>query len=145
MSSPSSPLSGRVAIVTGVSRTNGIGFAVARRLGHIGTRLFLHGWPCAEDSRCEPDASEIGAVVADRLRAEGIVTQYIEHDLLDPAGPEIVVRAAVEAYGHVDIVDANHAYSRDDILETLEADEIDRQLLINVRGTLCWEGVRRAA
>ena len=44
MSSEQLPLSGRVALITGVSRFNGIGFAVARRLGRMGASLFLHGW-----------------------------------------------------------------------------------------------------
>jgi 3-oxoacyl-[acyl-carrier protein] reductase len=41
----------------------------------------------------------------------------------------------VDAYGHLDIVDANHAYSRPDRLETMDAAELDRHLSINVRGS----------
>ena len=136
MSSSYTPLSGRVALITGVSRPNGIGFAVARRLGLMGARLLIHGWPCAEDFRSVDDATSIGASVADRLRLEGIIVKYVEHDFIDPDGPERVVRAAVQAYGHVDIVDANHAYSIDDRLETLDAEEFDRHMLVNVRGLL---------
>ena len=36
------PLRGRVAMVTGVSRRAGIGYAVARRLAALGASLFLH-------------------------------------------------------------------------------------------------------
>lgn len=36
------PLSGRVALITGVSRRAGIGYATARRLAALGASLFLH-------------------------------------------------------------------------------------------------------
>jgi 3-oxoacyl-[acyl-carrier protein] reductase len=36
------PLRGRVAVVTGVSRRAGIGYAIARRLAALGASLFLH-------------------------------------------------------------------------------------------------------
>ena len=35
------PLLGRAALVTGVSRRNGIGYAIARRLAALGASLFL--------------------------------------------------------------------------------------------------------
>lgn len=38
-------LSGRVALVTGVSRRRGIGFAIAARLADMGASLFLQHWP----------------------------------------------------------------------------------------------------
>ena len=134
--SSATPLSGRVALVTGVSRSNGIGFAVARRVGHMGARLFLHGWPSAQDARYVDDGGVVGRGVVDLLRADGITAEYTEHDFMDPAGPEAVVREAVDAYGHIDIVDANHAYFRPDRLENLESEELDRHLLVNVRGSL---------
>ena len=37
-------LAGRAAIVTGVSRRNGIGFAVAGRLLALGAAVFAHSW-----------------------------------------------------------------------------------------------------
>lgn len=39
-----SPLRGRVAVVTGVSRRVGIGFAVAARLAALGADLFVHSF-----------------------------------------------------------------------------------------------------
>ena len=42
---PGSPvLRGRVAVVTGVSRRRGIGFAVARRMAALGADFFLHSF-----------------------------------------------------------------------------------------------------
>ena len=109
VSSSAIPLSGRVALVTGASPSNGIGFAVARRLGQMGARLFLHGWPFTQDARYVDDGGVVGRGVVDLLRADGITAEYTEHDFMAPAGPETVVQEAVDAFGHLDIVDANHA------------------------------------
>ncbi|MBI2855213.1 MAG: SDR family oxidoreductase [Chloroflexi bacterium] len=135
MSSEQQSLSDRVALITGVSRTNGIGFAVARRLGQMGAKLFLHGWP-ANDLQYAENPNAVGPYVAERLRSEGLAVEYVERDFTDPQAPEQVVAAAVEAYGHIDILDANHAYARPDRLDTLDAVELDKHLLVNVRGSI---------
>ena len=117
-----------------MSRPNGIGFAVAQRLGSMGARLFLHGW--SPDNARYFSGESGAAQCVDALRADGIDVRYMEADFMDSVAPEAVVQAAVDAYGHVDILDANHAYSFDDRLETLKATELDKHLLINVRGSL---------
>ncbi len=137
MSSPQLPLSGRVALITGVSRFNGIGFAVARRLGQMGASLFLHGWPQFDEQMEYVGQDEpLGLPVVDALRRDGLTVAYIEQDFMDPEGPERVMDAAAKTYGHVDIFDANHAYGVEDRLETLDSTELDKHLLVNVRGTL---------
>jgi len=52
------PLRGRVALVTGVSRRAGIGYAIARRLAALGARLFLHQY--ARHDRDQPWGADPG-------------------------------------------------------------------------------------
>ena len=59
------PLRGRVALVTGVSRRVGIGYAVARRLAALGASLFLHHY--APHDRDQPWGDDPGG-------AEAVVT-----------------------------------------------------------------------
>ena len=47
-----------------------------------------------------------------------------------------VIDAAVEEFGHIDILIANHAHGLTGALETLTAESIDAALLVNVRATL---------
>ena len=43
-------LQGEVAVVTGVSRFQGIGAAIGRELAASGAELFLTGWPAYDES-----------------------------------------------------------------------------------------------
>lgn len=74
--------------------------------------------------------------MAEELRGHGGRVEYLEADFADPDAPAQVVSAAVDVFGHVDILVANHAYSTMSALEELTADHIDTHLQVNVRGSL---------
>ena len=57
-------------------------------------------------------------------------------DFLDPDAPERVLAAAVEAYGHVDMLICNHARSSDGGLGELTAAELDAVFAVNTRAVL---------
>jgi 3-oxoacyl-[acyl-carrier protein] reductase len=129
----------RVALVTGVSRRAGIAATVARRLVAAGYRLQLTGlsaYDAVQPYSGDPDGvpallSELGAVTGepDRVR-------YLPADLSVPSAPAEVVGEAVRRHGRLDIVVAVHAYSTHTSLGSLDAAEIDRHLIVNVRATL---------
>ncbi len=133
---PRAPLAGCTALVTGVSRRAGIGFAIAQRLGLLGADLFVHSWTPFDTERpwgADPDGIES---LLGSLRASGRRVEHLSADFLQPESAERVVAAAFEAFGQVDLLIANHAYSTMDELEWITAEEIDRHLQVNVRGTL---------
>jgi 3-oxoacyl-[acyl-carrier protein] reductase len=130
------PLVGRVALVTGVSRRIGIGYAIARRLLSFGADVFVQSWQAFDaEQPWGADADGIDALLHE-LRAIGGRVEHKSADFMDPEAPEQVVQAAVDAFGHVDILVANHAYSTIGALEDLTAEHIDTHLTVNVRGTL---------
>jgi len=138
----SRPLAGRVAIVTGVSRRVGIGLAVARRLAALGAGLFVTSW--AAHDREQPwgaDPGGVAAVLAElgsgdaSSPAVGRV-EHLEVDLLDPEAPDRVMAAAVEAFGHVDILVCNHARSSLGGLGQLTTAELDASFAVNTRAVL---------
>jgi len=124
-------LAERSALVTGVSRRAGIGFAVARRLHDAGTRVFVHGW-AAHDATQRWGADPGGTTA---LAAE-LGSPFLEADFADPKAPHRVTAAAVEALGPLDILVANHARSGHGRLDELTAEEIDAFLHENVRASL---------
>jgi len=132
----SASLEGRVALVTGVSRRAGIGFAIARRLLADGARVLAHSWSPFDHT--QPQGGDPGGMeaVLDELRAREGSLEHIEADFLEPGAPARVVARAVEHFGHLDVLVANHAYGTRQPLEALTAAEIDRHLLVNVRASL---------
>jgi 3-oxoacyl-[acyl-carrier protein] reductase len=129
------PLAGRGALVTGVSRRIGIGWAIARRLGELGAALYVSGWR-AHDA-AQPWGADAGDPVS-ALRAELPDTDIHagEHDFADPQAPERCLADAAGALGHVDVLVANHAHSSSRALGELDAAELDLALAVNVRATL---------
>lgn len=131
------PLTGRVALVTGVSRRAGIGAAVARRLAAAGADLVLHGWEPHDAEQpwgADPAAMD---VLAAELRGTGCRIALVRLDLADPDAPARLVDAAYDAYNHLDILVANHARSVDRApLSALTAAELDTSYAVNTRSTL---------
>jgi 3-oxoacyl-[acyl-carrier protein] reductase len=134
------PLAGRVALVTGVSRRVGIGLAVARRLAALGAGLFVTSWTAHD--REQPWGSDPGgldAVLAELGGGDAPGVGRVEHleaDFQDPEAPDRVMAAAVEAFGHVDILVCNHARSSAGGLGELTAAELDATLAVNTRAVL---------
>lgn len=125
----------RVALITGVSRRIGIGAAIARRLAPDHD-LLLTGLPSYDDA--QPYGGDPGGVteLLTELRRAGARVQHLAADLRDPSTPRRLVTTAVNAYGGLDTLVANHAHSTPTALETLTAEEVDAHLLVNVRATL---------
>lgn len=125
-------LANRVAVVTGVSRRAGIGFAVARRLISEGAEVFAQGWTPHDAAQ----AWGADAEAVDALRLLGDNVRYSEADFADPDAPGAVVDAARAAFGHVDILIVNHARSGHGRLAELTAAKLDAFLHENVRAAL---------
>jgi 3-oxoacyl-[acyl-carrier protein] reductase len=133
---PELVLKGRVALVTGVSRRKGIGFAIANRLASLGADVFIHSFsPYDADRDWGADPDGIAALITE-LQAHGTRIAHAEGNFLDPAVPHQIMAAAVQAFEHIDILVANHTYSTLGNLEELTAVDIDTHFQVNVRGTL---------
>lgn len=132
------PLLGRAAIVTGVSRRRGIGFAVARRLAELGADLFVHHF-APHDNALPWGGDDLEAVFGE-LRAaqiEGARFGEVSADLAEAESAADVIRAATNAVGAPRILVCNHARSGGDgSIFDMTAERLDGHWAVNTRATL---------
>jgi len=120
----------RTALITGVSRRAGIGFAVARRLLDEGYAVAVHSW-APHDARQPWGGDDLDAV----LTALGD-PPHVSADLAEPDAPARVMAHATEALGRVDVLVANHARSAPGTLDDVTAAELDAAWAVNARATV---------
>ncbi len=131
-----STLTGSVALITGVSRTNGIGFGIAQRLASMGADLFIQSF--APYDRMFPSIGNVPEpkLLVSTLEKHGTMVEHLEADFSKPSAPVLVMASAVQRYGHIDILIVNHTHDTLKTLDELTAEEIDKHLSVNVRATL---------
>ena len=120
------------ALVTGVSRLNGIAVEVVRTLAREGWTLAGTGYRPYDES--EPWGAEPDAPV--RLLEEGTLAVWSEDDLADPDAPARVVAAAETEVGPLTGLVVVHTESRAGGVFDTSAAEFDRHLAVNTRAAL---------
>ncbi|WP_413602112.1 SDR family oxidoreductase [Curtobacterium sp. Curtsp57] len=109
------PLHGKTALVTGVSRRRGIGFAVATKLASLGASIVIHHHR-PHDLDLPWGGDDLDAV-RDGIRAhltEGARFADLAADLSDPSTIAGVIDTAEGLVGGLDVLVCNHAKSGDD-------------------------------
>ena len=138
-------LTGRTALVTGVTRRAGIGAAIARELGRAGAKLFVTFFRQYDQQQVwgiepnEPESlvSELGSIADD--------VAGTELDLSQPDSPADLFRQALERFGQIDILVNNAAHWEAGGIDQVRADQLDRHYAVNVRASvmLCAEFARQ--
>ncbi|SDX30569.1 Short-chain dehydrogenase [Amycolatopsis xylanica] len=116
----------KTALLTGTSRSAGLGFAVARQLAELGYHVIL---TARDVSRAEP--------LAEQLRQEGHAATALRLDLTDQASMREAVDHLGRTFGHLDVL-INNASGMPDfrVLSALDADldEVRSAMEVNVLG-----------
>lgn len=132
------PLHGKTALVTGVSRRRGIGFAVALKLASLGANVVIHHHR-PHDLDLPWGGDDLDALRAE-VRAhltEGAQFADVPADLSDPSAIPTLIATAAAITGKLDILVCNHAKSGDDgsILD-MTAERLSTFYDVNTRSTL---------
>lgn len=126
-------LDGRVALITGAA--GGVGGATAERMGREGASVIL----------VDRDAARVERV-AERVLAVGGQARAVSADVTDATSIDAAVRAAVTAFGKLDVLVVNAAiqlHGEDQPIPKLAEETWDRTLDVNLRGAFltCRAGI----
>jgi 3-oxoacyl-[acyl-carrier protein] reductase len=138
-------LQNKIALVTGASRTIGIGAAIARELAQAGADVFITYYrPYDTETGVAADPTEAESLLAE-LRELGVRAAGLELDLGDPTAAPRLFDQVESVLGPVTILVNNAAYSTRDGIERLTAEGLDNHYRLNLRGMalLCAEFVKR--
>lgn len=134
-----SDLIGRAALVTGVSRRDGIGFAIAKRLAAAGADLAVAHY-VAHDDEQPWGSDDIDLVLAGIREAQRAASQRLFDYSVDLSEAEAAAGLMAEAAAqlrHIDILVCNHARSGGDgALGELTADMLDQHWAVNARSSI---------
>ena len=113
---------GRVAIITGVGNTAGLGFAYAKLLGKRGTKIV------ATDIKIDDE-------VIEEIKNMGIEAIFEQADITKMPDVQKVVDSAVETFGKVDILINNAGACKNVTLDKEEESLFDFILKVNTYGS----------
>ncbi|WP_221620228.1 SDR family oxidoreductase [Arachnia propionica] len=132
------PLTGRTALVTGVSRRRGIGFAVATKLASLGASMFIHHHR-PHDERLPWGADDLDEVRSgvEAALVDGAVMGDVGADLSDATAVPALMDAAFALTGTLDVVVCNHARSGGDgSIVDMTPERLDAFWDTNTRSTI---------
>ncbi|HEY7270496.1 MAG TPA: 3-oxoacyl-[acyl-carrier-protein] reductase [Dehalococcoidia bacterium] len=118
-------LEGKVAIITGAGRPDGIGAAIARRMAEMGARLVLNYH--SNDEAAQAIAKDIAAV--------GCQAALVKGDVSKAETAQKLVDEATDRFGRVDILVNNAGLTRDDLLLRMSEEDWDDVIETNLRST----------
>jgi 3-oxoacyl-[acyl-carrier protein] reductase len=138
-------LTGRIAIVTGASRSKGIGSAICLALAKEGADIFFTYWRDYDRSMEWGEDHKWPEQLTQLLQNEGVRAASLEVDLADINAPNRILDEAVSILGNPSILINNAAYSTNGGYKNLDAKTLDAHYAVNMRGTclLCVEFARR--
>jgi 3-oxoacyl-[acyl-carrier protein] reductase len=125
----------RIAIVTGASRSKGIGAAVCRELAKAGHPIFFTYWtPYDEEMPWGSNVNE-QTLLKEELEGFGVPVNMMELDLTSPEAPEQLFQKVREDLGQPSILINNATYSTNDDYSTITAEDLDKHYFVNIRAT----------
>jgi 3-oxoacyl-[acyl-carrier protein] reductase len=138
-------LEGKVALITGVGRSAGIGAAICRHIASDGGDIFFAYWhpydQKTHSGNCQNDPADITV----ELKQLGVRAESLEINLAEPYSAERLFKAVEDRLGTPAILVNNACHDFEVPFVELSPEILDKHYAVNVRAVvmLCKEFVKR--
>jgi len=131
-------LNGKNILVTGVSRSKGIGASITEVLAMAGANVLIHGYSNYDIELQYPDADgDYISSLQNELSIKGYnITMLESSDISRKEIPQEIIEVAKSKFGYIDGLVLNHAYSTSSPIGEWTVEHIDAHFNINVRATM---------
>lgn len=127
------PLKGKTAVITGSGR--GLGKAIALRLAQMGANIVLN----------DIAASDSVDQTAEEFKTAGYNVIVTKGDVRSPEDVKQMVKAAVDAFGSIDVLVNNAGITKDKPMAMMSEEDWDSVLDINLKGAfICTKTAAKA-
>ncbi|MFV8828547.1 SDR family oxidoreductase [Alkalihalobacterium sp. APHAB7] len=125
----------KIAVITGVSRLQGIGTAICQELAEAGYDIFFTYWMKYDQTMPWKMDEDEPMKIKDLLSQKGVNVSCMELDLTQVDAPQLLLQRVTEELGYPDILINNAAHSTNNDYSNITADDLDQHFLVNIRAT----------
>jgi 3-oxoacyl-[acyl-carrier protein] reductase len=129
-------LENKIAIVTGASRSKGIGTAVCRSLASLGADIFFTHWRAFDEAEGNGREQEWPEHLRKELENLGVRASHMEADLAKPEMPALIMDQVEKVFGTPSIVINNATYELSTNFRNMDKNTLDQHYAVNIRGTI---------
>ena len=129
-------LSNKIAIVTGVSRSNGIGTAVCRSFANEGADVFFTHWSKYDEQMEYVFENDWPDQLTMEIRKLGLRCEHMELDLSATDAHIRLLDEVNKKLGSPSILVNNATHCVNEDFRSLSAESLDLHCAVNVRGTM---------
>jgi len=125
----------RIALITGVSRLQGIGRAIAVELAKQGHDIFFTYWRPYDESMPWNSVKKEVDIIQKEIESLGLACHHLEIDLSKAHSVNHLLDVVENQLGTISILINNATHSTTTPLESLTASELDQHYAVNLRAT----------
>lgn len=126
----------KIAIVTGASRSHGIGSAICLMLAEAGADIFFTHWSDYDENEGVGAEKDYPKVLSEKIINLGVRCHHMEADLSESETPTKILNRVEETLGTPSVLVNNAAYDKSVDFRNLNAEVLDKHYKINNSGTI---------
>jgi|SRR5699024_2037290 len=129
-------LKGKIAIVTGASRSQGIGSTICLMLAKAGADIFFTHWSDYDENEGVGIEKGYPVVLQEKIKDLRVRCHHMAVDLSKPEAPTNILNRVEETLGTASILINNATYEKSADFRTINAEILDKHYRINNSGTI---------